>query len=240
MINKTKKSVGIMQPHFFPRAAYFKLILKSNTFVILDNIPFERQSWQSRNRILTKNGILYINIPIIKSNLGTEIKDINVKPLDNWFPRLERTLTQNYAKSFYKKDFELLINEVFTNNFLDRKSVISLVNINLKIINIICKFLDINFYPVFSSELKTKGSRSDRLIDILDKLNATVYHAVEGSRAYLEKDGFSEKMDIDVSFINLNLKPYNHTHSKDFIPNLSILDMISSLGFKKTRECLES
>ena len=132
---KHQNNVAIMQPHFFPRAAYFKLILKSDTFVVLNNVPFERQSWQSRNRILTKNGILYINLPTVKSKLGTEIQNILVKPFNNWLPKLERTLRQNYAKSFFKDDFKILMNEIFNQNFLSTPGAIFLADFNIKIIH---------------------------------------------------------------------------------------------------------
>ena len=46
----------------------------------------------------------------------------------------------------------------------------SLVKINIELIKIICRLLKIEFIPVFAGELETKGTRSNRIIDILNKL----------------------------------------------------------------------
>ena len=99
--------------------------------------------------------------------------------------------------------------------------------------------IGVKFNPIFSSDLDTVGVRSNRLIDILTKLNGTTYLAVEGSRQYLEEDNFSKKIDLEVSFINLDHNPYEHVHNKEFIPNLSVVDMIASLGFEQTKKFLE-
>ena len=43
---------AIMQPNYLPYPGYFNLISSVDKFIILDTAQFEKQSWQSRNRIL--------------------------------------------------------------------------------------------------------------------------------------------------------------------------------------------
>ena len=43
--------VAISQPTYLPWLGYFDLIDQVDRFVVLDNVQFEKQSWQQRNRI---------------------------------------------------------------------------------------------------------------------------------------------------------------------------------------------
>ena len=51
------KTVAIMQPTFLPWLGYFDLMDQVDTFIFLDNVQFEKQSWQQRNRIRTSKGL---------------------------------------------------------------------------------------------------------------------------------------------------------------------------------------
>ena len=235
-----KKIISIMQPHFFPRIAFFDLILKSDVFVVLDNVQFERQSWQMRNRILTKDGILYINLPILKKQLKTEIKDIMVKPIFDWSLKLKKTLIQNYAKSKHKSELNNLIENLFDFSSFKNLNENKLSDINLHFIKIICKSLKIKFEPILSSDLNVSGLRTERLINILNKLNAKIYYTVDGSKEYLKEDSFTIRSDVELKFQKQNFVEYKQIHSKKFVPNLSILDSIASIGLEKTKINLES
>ena len=50
------KKVAIMQPTFLPWIGYFSLIDKVDEFIFLDNVQFDKRSWQQRNKIKTKTG----------------------------------------------------------------------------------------------------------------------------------------------------------------------------------------
>ena len=53
--NEVKMIAVIMQPTYLPWIGYFDLIDEADTFVFLDNVQFEKQSWQQRNRVKTSN-----------------------------------------------------------------------------------------------------------------------------------------------------------------------------------------
>jgi hypothetical protein len=57
---------SIMQPTFLPSPIYLSLIYQADNFVFLDNVQFSKQSWQQRNLIITKNGPLWITLPVLR------------------------------------------------------------------------------------------------------------------------------------------------------------------------------
>ena len=68
---KAKKKimkVSIMQPTCLPWVGYFKMIIESDLFIFLDDVQFERRSFQSRNKILLNNQEKLISIPVFKTN----------------------------------------------------------------------------------------------------------------------------------------------------------------------------
>jgi len=56
-----------------------------------------------------------------------------------------------------------------------------------KLIRRICQYLNISTLMLLSSEWSLSGSKIDRLIDLLQKLNATAYLSGPSADAYLNK-----------------------------------------------------
>ena len=63
------KIISICQPHFIPWIGYFFMIKKSNKFIFLDDVQYNRRSWQNRVHIRSS---LNINE---KKFLSLSIKD---------------------------------------------------------------------------------------------------------------------------------------------------------------------
>ena len=45
------KTVSICQPHFIPWLGYFRMIKNSDKFIFLDDVQYNRRSWQNRVHI---------------------------------------------------------------------------------------------------------------------------------------------------------------------------------------------
>ena len=55
--------LGISQPTFVPYAGYFGLLDYADCFVFLDNVQFDKRSWQQRNYIFMRQKSLFVNCP---------------------------------------------------------------------------------------------------------------------------------------------------------------------------------
>ena len=92
---------------------YFDLIDQTDTLVFLDDVQFEKQSWQQRNKLRTPNGLEWITVPVlIKGRFGQLIKDVTINPV-NFPDKHIKQIKQNYSRALsFPVYFEELTNLV--------------------------------------------------------------------------------------------------------------------------------
>lgn len=89
--------LSIHQPAYLPWLGYFDRIARSDKFVYLDNVQFERNSFINRNRIKTANGPIWLTIPVrLKEHFNKTIADIEIDARQNWKRKHLRSIEQNY------------------------------------------------------------------------------------------------------------------------------------------------
>lgn len=224
-------TLAVMQPTYIPWAGYFNLIKNSDFFVLLDDVDFEKQSWQTRNRILQNGKETLLSIPVKKSPLGTNIKSIQVDDLKKWRKKHISSLNQAYSKAIFKNE---IIPQII--NIIENLEYNTLVSLNTNIITCICSLLDIST-PLFrSSDLNCSGKRSDYLISLCKHFDVDIYLSPLGAKDYLEEDSFEEKSKIKLDFQNYKPSLYEQYKSSDFISHLSIIDVIANIGIDETKK----
>lgn len=226
---------SVMQPTFFPWLGYFDLIAKADVFVFYDDVQFVKQSWQTRNRIKTANGIIYINVPVIKNSLNSQINEIEIDNRKPWLKKFNKTIFYTYQKSPFFKEVYPFFEELL------HKKHSKLSDFNSLIIIEVCKKLGINTTFYFSSNLLSKENTKDkRLVDICKELKCNQYLSTIGSSSYIEKEvegGEFIKNNIQLSYHNYS--PVNYFQNfGEFEPYMSIIDVLFNVGFKKTKEII--
>src|SRR5262249_54185258 len=84
-MNATRpRAVAVMQPTYLPYLGYFDLIAQADVFVLLDDVQFERKSWQQKNRIAGPGGETMLSVPVRKQPLQTLIRDIEIDDDKPW------------------------------------------------------------------------------------------------------------------------------------------------------------
>ena len=56
--------IAISQPTYLPWQGYFALIEYVDEFIFLENIQFNKRSWQQRNKILNNREEVLLTIPV--------------------------------------------------------------------------------------------------------------------------------------------------------------------------------
>ena len=216
-----------MQPTFLPWAGYFRLMAEVDQFVILDDVQISRQSWQTRNRVLVGERVHWIVVPIRHTNLEQTIASTELAQDGRWRLKTGRLLRQTYARHPYAADLEPFL-EFFENGMLTL-----LADLNTDLIKYYAKELGITTSLRISSGMALDaGQRTERLIEICRRLGCDSYLSPVGSADYLEADGFTRMSEIGLEFAHYSPPPYTQRGVREFVPNLSIVDVVANLGWQ--------
>lgn len=225
--------VTIHQPEHLPWMGFLNKASKADLFVILDNVQFEKNYFQNRNRIIGTNGPQWIGIPVsTKDHMSATIADTVVSHVDtSWRKKYLRTLQMSYGKYPYFNDVYPLVEESIS---LDSEY---LCDINMDIIIKLFERLNINCRVVKSSSLNSYGLKSDLILDICKKVNADTYIAGPSGRDYLNTDEFNNS-NIKVYYNDFTHPVYRQMKSKEFISHLSSIDLFMNVGFDEGKKTI--
>jgi len=229
--------IAVMQPTYFPWLGYFDLIDQSDVFILYNDVQLSKQSWQTRNRIPTANGITLISLPIKKCALDTIIKDAQIDNTKPWQKKLLRTMQLNYAKASHFEEIYGWLSALLEQNYH------SLQELNSTFIMETAKKIGINTQFHFSSELNINATdRVDRLIELSKKSSCNVYLSTTGSYGYLaEENGDNRFKEHGIILAFHNYKPVSYSTGKlPFEPYMSVLDTLFHCGFVGTLEIIRA
>lgn len=221
-------TISIMQPTFLPWAGYFKMILNSDIFVFLDDVQFDKRSWQQRNKILGNNGKDYmLTVPVkSKGKFYQRINEVEIDNTKNWSDKHLKSLKMNYSNhKFFNYIFDD-INEIYNE---DNKR---LYELNIKLIKKICNLLDIKKNFLLSSDLSIDKDKKkvEKIIEIVKKLDAKKYLSPISSQNYIGEGQELKKNGIQLEYFQYKPKEYFQKNSNSFKSHLSIIDMVFNLG----------
>lgn len=214
--------VGIIQSNYIPWRGYFDFINSVDMFIIYDDVQYSTGSFRNRNIIKDKNKSHWITVPV-KNNCGfVPINEIKIDYKSPWQLQHSNKITFAYNKApFFEAYFEKIISYISANETY-------LSTLNVKILHWICDQLDIKTPLVRVESLNVSGSKTQRLIDILQKVNATAYLSGPAAAAYLDVGLFAE------AGIQLEYKTYDYDQYPQlyppFVGNVTILDLLFNVG----------
>lgn len=247
--------LGINQAYFLPYLGFFQLIASVDKFIVYELLSFRKQSWMTKNRLLERNtgNPLNISIPVEGKSSYKLIRDI--KLAQNSTYQIKKTLKKtnyNYHDAPYFGEVYPLLSDLLLQNPHQ-----TLNDFNAHIIKGICNYLNIhteiqsdNFHYTemenlleanTSTEEDTSPSYSTkvkRVLDICAKENATTFINLPGGQALYDPQVFAQN-GIKLNFIAMpkdDYKQFNH----DFVPFLSIVDVLMHCGQAKTQDFVQN
>jgi len=211
-----------MQPYFFPYIGYFALINATDFWVVFDTPQFIRHGWIERNRTLKQDGgDQYIKVQLIKAPRETAIKDMKINNAVSWKDKIFAQLTLYKKKApFYKQTVELL-KEVLS---YEGESIVEL---NIKCLETVCKYLQIPFtYSVFSQlDLNILVDSPDEwALEISKHYNADTYINPQNGINFFDTQKYNNAK-IKLQFLSMKLTEYQQI-GNTYTPGLSILDVM--------------
>ena len=214
------KKIAIMQPTCFPWLGYFSLINAVDEFVFLDDVQFQKRSWQQRNRIKLLEKEKWLTIPVFsKGKFEQSVNSVLIMNVEKTKKQILQTIFHGYRKSVYFDKFFPLLEKTFlikTNN---------LAEFNITFIKFICELLEIKTQVFRSSDIPSFGHKDLRLISLCLERSASHYISPPGSKDYIDEGDNFEAKDIKVSYFEYQHPKYTQL-GENFVEFLSIIDCL--------------
>jgi hypothetical protein len=215
--------VAIHQPNFAPYSGFFNKMASADVFVYLDDAPYSKNSFQNRNRILTKDGIQWLTVPVLtKGNYGSPTNEIMINNQIPWKKKHLGNLQQNYSDAPFFKEIYAMIMSVY------EESCASLVEFCSRILMSIREYLGITTATCNASDLSSQGTSTQRLIELIRNVGGKSYISGQGGRNYIDETLFKEN-EIALIYQDYTMRSYSQ-RADIFVPNLSILDTLYWCG----------
>lgn len=219
-----------MQPYFFPYLGYFQLIAASDVFVSLDDVNFIKKGWINRNRLVFNNKPVFFTVPLENASQNRLICDTRIAATEfvTWKDNILKSVTAFYKKfPFYAEGMSIL-EAVF------EQPAITISDMALASVRACCDALHMSTSITISSTTPQAENckKEKKLIAICKSLQADTYLNPIGGVDLYSQDMFTQD-GIRLQFLKPELAPYT-AGKREFIPALSILDVIFTCGCERT------
>ena len=215
--------VTILQPSYLPWLGFFEQMSRSDKFVLLDDVQYTRRDWRNRNRVRVNEGWAWLTVPVLqKSRFSQTLIETRIDNSVPWRKKHLQTLRQHYCKAPFFENYFPRCQHIY------EKDWSFLFDLCLETIQLLKEEIGIETPLLRSSQMKTSGEKTERLLSICGELGATHYLSGEAARDYIVEEEFSRKG------IELEYQKYEHPvypqRYPGFVPYLSAIDLLFNCG----------
>ena len=217
--------VAIHQPNYLPYVGFFHKLSLADTFVIMDDTQYDKK-FTNRNKIKVPGNWIWLTVPINKKHKFVANKIVEINNEENWQSDHFKKINHSYSNSeFFKKNYKTFFEKIYS------KKWDHLFTLNYELIIQLIDWLDIKIEVIKESELNINGNSTERLVNISKKIGAETYVSGIGGKEYMNKKMF-ETNNIKIEYQNFKCPIYKQVFNSEFIPNLSIIDLLFNIGPK--------
>lgn len=221
--------VAAHQPHYLPWLGYLDKLSKADVFVVMDDLQYEAQNFQNRQRVKLNNGVSWLTVPLEKGAQADRICDKRIahggSAREHWQRRTWLTLVTHYGKAPHWAAYADELHDLYTRRW-ER-----LVELDLHVLGLARRWLGITGPVLQSSSLGLVGHKTDRIIDLCRKVGARVYLSGRGgSTEYLDVEAL-RRAGIAVRWQRFEHPRYPQRYPQlGFVPGLAFLDLVLNCG----------
>lgn len=215
--------ICIHQPDFLPWLGYFERLIRSDIFVVLDDVQYLRRGWQNRDRIKTDTGTDWLTVPVRKKGRYHQlISDVEIDHSRDWRRKHLSKLRAAYRDTAYFESVFDRLSQIYS-----QKHEL-LIELNMDLIGFLTEMLGISVKTILSSELGVEGRSNAMLAEITKHVGGDTYLTGIGAREYLDEEVFAAQ-GISVQWQKFEHPVYEQPHGA-FIPKLSGVDCLFNCG----------
>jgi hypothetical protein len=226
--------VAVHQPNFLPWLKLLDKILASDVYVAYDTVQYTKSEYHSRQRVRTYTGELWLTVPLRKVP-GTRqlIRDVRIDNGQPFRHRHLRLLRGAYGRAEFFDEVFPIVEEVYEHQHEQ------LVDVNLHLIEAICRYLGRDVRIVPASALPHAGDNTDRLIQLVRGVGGQIHL----TSTYGTGRRYIDWSRVQSAGISVQSQVFEHPVYAQawpgFIPDLAALDMLFTCG-RAAAQILES
>ena len=171
-------TISIHQPVYLPWLGFFEKVISSEKFVFLDDVQFEKNGFQNRNKIRTYDGEMWLTVPV-KAKSQTLLKDVKINYSTDWINKHKKSIILNYQKAKFFDKYSLELEKIYDEKYE------YLLELNMEVIKFLFNKLKIKKEILVSSELHISAKGSDRILEICKILDVNRYISGITGKKYL-------------------------------------------------------
>jgi WbqC-like protein len=223
---KAMKAV-VHQPMYLPYPGFFHKLSLADIFVIMDDVQYDKR-FTNRNRILDPQGPQWLTVPINKAHKFSPNNQVQINNALPWRETHWKKICASYANAdyfpIYREYFEALYSREWR----------LLFDLDLETIRQLMDWLGIKIPIIRESELNVQGTGTQRLINACKAIGVDTYISGRGGKEYMDEKLFAVE-GVRLEYQNYTPTPYPQRFTNTFVPDLSILDMLSNIGPGSTK-----
>lgn len=216
--------VGIHQLHYLPWLRYFHKISHSDVFVLLDDIQYNKNGWQNRNKIKGDRGEIVLTVPVY-GKFQQNLDEVKIDNKANWRKKHWGSLVNYYSRSAHFADYRDALFAIYERQWE------KLNDINYEMLKVFTAALGIKTKICLSSQLDAPGEATERLVNICKAVGCDTYFSgAHATEAYIDMQVF------DAAGIKLKVQEWKAPEysqlfpAAGFVPDLSIVDILFNEG----------
>jgi hypothetical protein len=235
---------------YIPWVGYFGMMQQADVFVFHDDIKFVRQSWQRRNKIKvpeSNGGTKWLTVPVLK-NQGQAINDVKINENVDWQAEHWSEIKKAYSKdpipygsdaAAYFEGYSDTIRQFYDKNWK------KLSDFTKFTVNVLAEEIGVGETEILNtSDMDISGTKTERVIDILQTIGADEYVSGPGAKDYIDVKMF-ESHDIDLYWHDFEHPKYEQPYG-EFESHMSAIDFLFNTGSESNlilreaeEDCLE-
>lgn len=226
--------VTIHQPEYLPWIGFFDRIQKSDIFVLLDTVQYQKAGFINRNKIKTAEGQQWITVPIKGGSRIKNINEIEVSNTPGWQKKHWNKIKNSYLNAPYFEKYSPIFQEIL----LDKEWGL-LSDLDCRLIETIMNILGIKTKIIKASSLNIESAATELNIDICRRVGGDIYLSGQGGKNYMDMKRFKEE-NIKVLFQEFVHPSYQQRFiDSGFTPYMSVIDLLFNCG-PKSLEIIQS
>jgi hypothetical protein len=204
-MENTEKQPLLIDLHYLPCTYFFSKIIKYPQIILEAHEHYSKQTYRNRCYILGANKIESMVIPVQSPHQKKAVKEVKIDYSDKWAMIHWRTITAAYNKAPFFEYFAQDFKEIY-----DKKHTF-LWDLNNELLTLCLKLL------------QTKQSFSQ----------TETYEKIHNTLVFDARNTINPKKNIEL-YTDFRPKAYKQNFGNEFVPNLSIIDLLFCQGNRAT------